>query len=225
MKLGALGKWWLKNLLFLFLSGAVLFLLAGGTDWPLAWAYLGAILLTVFTNAAVVDPSLLAERSELQAGTKKWDVILSVFVAILGPLLTLAVAGLDRRWGLFPFSWLPVQIPALFLFLLGALLGAWAMGVNKFFSATVRIQEERHHQVVTAGPYRWLRHPGYLAGIISNLMAPLILGSRLGLIPALLVAGGYVLRTVLEDQVLQEELTGYSEYGRKVSYLLFPGVW
>lgn len=39
--------------------------------------------------------------------------------------------------------------------------------------------------------------------------------------------GGLVLllRTVLENRTLREELEGYSEYARHVRYCLSPGLW
>ena len=93
---------------------------------------------------------------------------------------------------------------------------------NKYFSATVRIQKDRDHQVMTGGPYRYVRHPGYIGGIIAMLMTSVALGSWVALIPGLLVACGFVLRTSLEEKVLQEELIGYKEYTKETRYRLFP---
>jgi protein-S-isoprenylcysteine O-methyltransferase Ste14 len=42
-----------------------------------------------------------------------------------------------------------------------------AMTVNRFFSAVVRIQRDRGHNVVDAGPYAIVRHPGYLGMITA----------------------------------------------------------
>ncbi len=99
------------------------------------------------------------------------------------------------------------------------------MASNRFFSATVRIQKDRNHQVVTTGPYRYVRHPGYVGGIIAMLMTPLALGSWVALIPSFVVASGFVLRTSLEDKVLQEELGGYKDYAKNIRYRLFPMIW
>ena len=57
------------------------------------------------------------------------------------------------------------------------------------------------------------------------LMTPLALGSWVALIPSIVVASAYVLRTGLEDCVLQEELEGYKEYAKKIRYRLFPLIW
>jgi len=195
-------KWWVKNLIFLGLAGALLFLTSGNVFWEMAWSYLGATLLIVVANALAMDRALLLERSELQEGTKKWDIALATFVAILGPLLVLIVSGLDNRFGWAVFSIPMLQVIALVIFVLGALVGTWAMAANKFFSSTVRIQDERNHKVASGGPYKFVRHPGYVGAIISMLATPIVFGSWLGLIPGLLVVIGYILRTALEDRVL-----------------------
>ncbi len=221
----AVRKWWLKNLISLILLGAVLLVSAGEGTWLMGWIYLSSLLIIVIANSAAMDQQLMVERSQLQEGTKKWDVPLVSFVAIWGPLLTLVVAGLDRRFDLSPGMSSELQIAALILVILGGLLGTWSMASNKFFSATVRIQSDRNHQVITRGPYRLIRHPGYAGAITSMIMTPIALGSWFGLIPGILISCGYVLRTLLEDKVLQEELDGYRDYTRKVRYRLVPWIW
>ena len=99
------------------------------------------------------------------------------------------------------------------------------MAYNKFFSSTVRIQNDRQHQVASGGPYRYVRHPGYAGGIIAMLAVPLALGSWFALIPGVFVATGYVVRTALEDRVLLEELGGYKDYAEKVRCHLLPVIW
>jgi len=218
-------KWWLKNIIFLILVGAILFLGSGKLTWGMAWAYLASLVAIVIANAIIMDPNLMMERSQLQGGTKKWDVALASFVAVWGPGLIWLTAGLDIRFGwTTSLTWL-LQIGALALVVVGGLLVTWAMATNQYFSATVRIQTEWNQHVVSQGPYQYLRHPGYTGGIISMVMTPLALGSWVGLLPGILVAFGYILRTHLEDRVLQNELDGYDEYTRKVRYRLVPGIW
>jgi len=218
-------KWWIKNILWLVIVGVLLLASAGRIDWTAAWVYLGAILLIIFLNAFLMDPELMAERSGLQEGTARWDLYLSVSVAMVGPLLTVLVAGLDQRfsWSGTVTMWL--QATALLLFLAAGLLGAWAMAANRYFSATVRLQSERGHNVAKTGPYGIIRHPGYTAGIISNMATPLVLESWVALIPAITVVIGYIIRTALEDSFLQQNLPGYQDYTSNVRYRLIPGVW
>ncbi len=92
-------KWWKKNIGWLIVIGTVLLASAGRLYWTAAWLYLGAILLIIIINALKMDPELMAERDGLQEGTAKWDLYLSAFVALAGPLLTVLTVGLDQRYG------------------------------------------------------------------------------------------------------------------------------
>jgi len=217
--------WWKKNISWLIIVGILLLASAGRLDWTAAWVYLGAFLLIILLNAFLMDPELMAERSGLQEGTARWDLYLSVSVAMVGPLLTVLVAGLDQRYGWSGAVTMWLQAAALLLFLVTGLLGAWAMAANRFFSSTVRLQSERGHSVIKRGPYGVIRHPGYTAGIISNMATPLVLESWVALIPAIIVVIGYIIRTALEDSFLQKNLTGYRDYTSTVRYRLIPGVW
>lgn len=99
----------------------------------------------------------------------------------------------------------------------------WAMASNPFFSESVRIQE--NHQVASRGPYRLVRHPGYLGNLIGCLGQPLMFGSWWSFIPAILTIIVFVIRTSLEDKTLQKELNGYAEYVKQVRFRLVPGIW
>ncbi len=77
----------------------------------------------------------------------------------------------------------------------------------------------------SAGPYRCVRHPGYVGAIGQSLGVPLLLGASWALVPGIIAAALMVLRTALEDRTLQHELAGYAEYARGVRYRLLPGIW
>ncbi len=161
----------------------------------------------------------------MQKGTVRWDKILAPAVAIPGPLAMWAVVAWDVgvHWppGVSP----PWSFAAFLLCGLGGFLTAWAMFTNRFFSATVRIQTERGHVVVEAGPYRYLRHPGYAGALLFTIASPVALGSWIGLIPALATGALLVLRTALEDRTLCRALNGYEEYTRRTPKRLLPGIW
>ena len=99
------------------------------------------------------------------------------------------------------------------------------MRSNTFFSAVVRIQKDRGHTVVSSGPYRFVRHPGYTGFSAFTLVTPLIVNSRWAFVPAAATVAVTVLRTALEDRTLQSELDGYADYVRRVRYRLVPIVW
>lgn len=214
----------LKSALVALVMAVVLFLVAGRWDWIMGWVYTGLVLLSAVASVLAAGPDLLAERSAIPQGAKRWDVPLSILVARVGPLVTVLVAALDERMGWSSVAaWL--QWVSVVVALLSMAFAAWAMAVNRFFSAVVRIQADRGHQVVTGGPYRFVRHPGYAGSVLFQLATPLILGSLWALIPAALTVAVLVLRTAREDRTLQAELEGYMEYAHRVRYRLLPGVW
>ncbi len=221
-------RWVRKSIGFVLITAIALFSAAGSLDWWQGWAYLGMMAFVQILNALVLIPTnldLIAERSQIQEGTKSWDRLLVAIVSILGPLAICLVAGLDRRFGWSPPMPLAFPISGLTLILLGSLAALWAMASNQFFAATVRIQTDRGHTVIANGPYRFIRHPGYLGGILYDLGAPLALGSYWVFLPAALTLVATVLRTSLEDRVLLEELEGYQEYAIRVRYRLLPPIW
>jgi len=150
-----------------------------------------------------------------------------MIMSIVG-LATIAkfmVAGLDVRFGWTTGTSLPLQIACLAIAILAYALGVWATASNAFFSQIFRIQKERGHTVATGGPYRYVRHPGYVGTILSELAVPVMLGSWWALIPGGLSALLIVVRTALEDKALLDELDGYREYAERTRYRLLPGIW
>lgn len=208
----------------IILFAVILFVSAGRIDWLWAWTYLCLFVLVVIINAFILPPDLVAERGQLKENIKNWDKVITT-INIFPALGMLVVAGLDIRFGWSPKLLFWIHIVGLVLFILGNTLFSWAMVSNYYFSTSVRIQFDRGHTVSTGGPYRYVRHPGYVGFIILNLAAPLILGSLWAFIPAGLTAGLFIIRTFYEDRTLKEELDGYAEYAKEVRYKLLPGIW
>ena len=220
----AVVKRMLQVVFTMLLQAAILFVASGRLDWVWAWAYLGVGVGIVAINALVLPPELIAERGQTKEDTKSWDKVLGILL-ITPTLGTLIVAGLDKRFGWSLPLAVVVHLVALIFYALAQGLFTWAMASNKFFSGTVRIQKERGHTVASGGPYRYVRHPGYVGYIASWIATSLALGSLWALIPAGLVMGLMVVRTALEDKTLQAELDGYKDYAARVRYRLLPGVW
>jgi protein-S-isoprenylcysteine O-methyltransferase Ste14 len=204
-------------------------LISGAWDWWEAWVY-GVIGILGFVVsralAAKRHPDILAERARSMEmkDAKPWDKFLAPVMA-LGSVIILIVAGLDKLFGwTSPFS-LPVKLVALILILFGFVLGSWALMENRFFSGVVRIQTDRGHYVVTTGPYRFVRHPGYVGALWSYLAMPIFLNSLWAFIPTGLLVIVIFLRTYMEDKTLQTELPGYKEFSQKTKYRLLPGIW
>ena len=206
------------------LFAVLLFVSAGQIKWTWAWIYLGTFVLIVTVNAFILPYDLIVERGKSKENVKKWDRVIMT-LNIIPALGLLIVAGLDYRFSWSPMlpGWLPVVSLLIMIFANG--LFTWAMISNHFFSTAVRIQFDRTHRVATSGPYKYIRHPGYVGFIVINLATPLVLGSLWALIPGIIMAILFIIRTALEDSTLREELEGYCEYAQKVRYRLIPGIW
>jgi protein-S-isoprenylcysteine O-methyltransferase Ste14 len=221
-------RWLIREILGSLFTAAILFGAAGRLDWVMGWVVVGVYLVWTAATALTViptNPEMLLERTRPKEGTKKWDVVLLGIVGV-AEIAKYVVAGLDQRWGWSPQMPLALQLAAVVVAVLAYdVIVVWAMAANAFFAQTVRIQEERGHTVATGGPYRYVRHPGYVGSILSQVATPLILGSVWAFIPAGLAALLFVVRTALEDKTLVEELDGYKDYAARVRYRLLPGVW
>ncbi len=216
-----------REILGLTVMGVALFWSAGRLDWWQAWAamaVMAAWMIAMAVLVIVVHPALLAERIGRRKGDKPWDARLQACLA-LAQLSRYILAGWDVRLGATGPVAPNAQIAALIAGALGYAVFVWATASNGFFSQVVRIQTERGHTVETRGPYRYVRHPAYAGAIVYELAVPLLLGSWWAVPTSLLGAVLLWLRTRLEDQTLQRELPGYSEYARRVRYRLLPGVW
>ena len=198
-------------------------------SWWEAWVY-GVICLFGFiisrNLAAKKHPDIMKERVESfkNEDSKSWDKILSPLMVLGGGTIPI-IAGLDALFQLSPGFNLITRIVSIILILLGHALGTYALIENRFFSGTVRIQTERGHTVVSTGPYKWIRHPGYASVLLSYIGIPMLLDSYWAFVPALCVTGITIIRTYMEDKTLQKELPGYSEYTKKTRKRLIPFIW
>jgi len=211
-------------MIFAMIAG--MFMLAGRWDYWQGWLF-GALLVLRMVASTVLfadKPEFVFERVNLFArGTKWWD---RVFWAFYGPAFfaVFVIAPLDAGrfgWsGELPLWAYAAGYAAVFA---GFSIHVWSMWVNRFFVSTVRLQKGQ--AVIQEGPYKIVRHPGYVAGILLAAGSSLALGSYWGLVPAGMVAVLLIIRTQLEDETLRKELKGYKEYAKKVRYRLLPGVW
>jgi protein-S-isoprenylcysteine O-methyltransferase Ste14 len=209
------------------LQAFILFLAANQLNWLWAWVFLGICILSVSINSFFMlrtSPETIAERGQAKE-TKHWDKIVGGLWAFCLFLAVPLLAGLDARLG-WAVEFDPAyNIAGAVLLALGLGLGGWAMISNAYFSTAVRIQRERGHTVCRSGPYRFVRHPGYAGFILQSLGTPILLGSFWALIPGMTAAVLMLIRTSLEDRMLQAELTGYREYVTDVGYRLIPWMW
>ena len=221
----------LRHIALVVVTCAPLFWAAGNWSWGWAWVYsavslLGWSLLNVYVAAK--NPALLNQRGkrnkEMTTGAKRWDLVILTFYSLLLFAVPI-VAGLDYRVGWSPEVSPAIHLLGIVLLVLGFIPLAWAMAANRFFEVAVRIQTARGHRVADNGPYRFIRHPGYLGIMLHFVAVPLAVGAWAALLPALAGVALFVLRTALEDRTLRQELSGYAAYAERTRYRLLPGLW
>jgi len=221
---------WVRLVVLYLLIPLILLICGGDLGWWQAWGYSLLILAAGIGGRIWAEqrhPGLTAERQNIEniQNAKTWDKVLAPLMAVSLVFPMVIVAGLDHRYNWSPEFPLWLNIIGLILITFGYAFATWAMAENRFFSSVVRIQTERGHVVCDTGPYRFVRHPGYAGNILPLFGIVLALGSIWTLIPAAVAAIITLVRTVLEDQTLQEELPGYRDYAQHVRYRLIPGVY
>lgn len=199
----------------------VFFLPAGSFVFWQAWVYLaGFSALTFFIAGYFLrrDPAFLSRRMQIgeKATTRKPPAWLNLF------FLGFLIPGLD-----FHFQW--SHMP-LWLILTGdiAVFLGYAFVIRVFMEnshASTIIQVEKGQQVISTGPYAYVRHPMY-AGLLAMFLAtPFALGSYWALLPFLLSIPMNVYRIQSEEEALLRDFSGYASYCTKVRFRLIPLLW
>ena len=211
-------RWVLFTLVF---CGGIL---AMSGDWtsPLLWTYLAGVSAVFFYALMSLDPELARERFNPPGPGADAGALLWIRITALAALIV-TVADMRFRWSA------PVPVSLRIVGIVGSLSAFLfcfrAMLTNRFFSPVIRIQEERGHRVVDAGPYAVIRHPGYAGMIVGVPLMPVALGSWWGSAIASVYALLILNRVRVEDRFLRANLPGYVEYASRVRSRLVPGIW
>jgi protein-S-isoprenylcysteine O-methyltransferase Ste14 len=205
--------------------GTLLILLFGLSGaWRDAWLWTYVAVCAVAAGYALltIDEDLARERfSPPAAGA---DRVALGFIRVAA-IAHLAVGALDSgRWHLTPVT-PAVRVVGLFLVATMFALFFGAMRTNRFFSAVVRIQDDRGHRVVDRGLYSIVRHPGYAGLILGIPSSGLALGSWLSAGIGLIMSALILRRVLFEDAFLRANLEGYPAYAARVPHRLIPGLW
>lgn len=221
---------WIRLVVVYLLIPLILFICGGDLGWWQAWLYSMLILTAGIGGRMWAEqrhPGLTAERQNMEniKTAKAWDKVLAPLMAVSVVFPVVIVAGLDHRFNWSPEFPLWLSMVGFSFIALGYAFAAWALAENRFFSGVVRIQTDRGHMVCDTGPYRFVRHPGYAGSMLPLFGIVLALGSLWTLIPAVVATIIGVIRTALEDQTLQEELSGYRHYAQRVRHRLIPGIY
>ena len=141
-----------RAILFLGIMFTVLFISAARWDYWYGWTYFILFVYVYLFNWIFIPSELFKERFKPGPGTKKWDYVFHVFhlpVAYSIPLVAALDGGRFHWTGEFPL-W--IKVLAFAVIFSGYSLEILSVWTNRFFSSTVRIQEDRGHFVINKGP-------------------------------------------------------------------------
>lgn len=223
MKTGLLKEALIKYLSGIILLGVLLFIPAGTLSWPNGWTFMILLFVPMMLAGILMyikAPNLLRSRLKAKETQNEQKNVIN-YSAIMF-IASFVLSGLNSR-----FSWMHLPkglvILGCFIFVLSYLLFGEVLRENEYLSRTIEVQEGQH--VVDTGLYGIVRHPMYSATILLFLSMPIILGSPLSFLIMLLYIPLIVKRIRNEEEVLEKELIGYTEYKNKVKYRLIPFIW
>jgi protein-S-isoprenylcysteine O-methyltransferase Ste14 len=228
MKVNVVSLWaQVAGMFVVFALG--LFLPAGTLDWWPGWVFLG--MFSAFTVSISIwllkhDPGLMQERLNgfKQERRASWDNLILILAAVLWFtwLIVMPIDAVRFHWSHIPL-WL--QVVGAALLLCSFYIFFLTYRENPYLSGAVRIQEDRGQKVISTGAYAIVRHPMYAGVLILVVGTDLLLGSWYGLIPGLTLVMVVAWRAVLEENLLRQELSGYTGYMARVKYRMIPHVW
>ncbi|MBR2402555.1 MAG: isoprenylcysteine carboxylmethyltransferase family protein [Lachnospiraceae bacterium] len=212
-----------KFVLGAVIVGLLVFIPAGTLYYWNGWLFMGILFVPMFFAGIVMmikNPELLRKR--LNAKEKQSEQNMVIKLSGLMFLVGFIVAGLNYRfkWNVLPTG---ITVGATLVFLLAYLLYAEVLRENTYLSRTIEVQENQ--KVIDTGLYGIVRHPMYSVTVLLFLAMPLVLGSIYSFV--IFLAYPYIIakRIKNEEMLLENELEGYCEYKKKVTYKLIPFIW
>ena len=201
----------------------LLFLPAGTFRFVGGWLFVGVLFVPMIIMGAVLllkNPVMLEKRlkTKEEISSQKAVVALSGLMFAAG----FVIAGLNFRFGWVTLSF-SVSVTASVIFLIGYGLYAEVIRENAYLSRVIEVQESQ--RVVDTGLYSVVRHPMYFATVLMFLAIPLILGDIFSFVLFLSYPFMIAKRIKDEEKLLENELTGYTEYKKKVKYKMIPFIW
>lgn len=212
-----------KLIIGVTIIGLLIFIPANTINYWNGWLFMGLLFIPMFIAGIIMmikSPELLRKRLNAKEKEKEQKEVIA-----LSGLMFLAgfiIAGLNYR-----YNWVPIPnsvvIISSIVFIVAYILYAEVLRENEYLSRVIEVQENQ--KVVDTGLYGIVRHPMYGATVLLFLAMPLILGSIISFIIFLIYPFIIAKRIKNEEEVLERELTGYTDYKKKVKYKMIPFIW
>jgi len=147
-----------------------------------------------------------------------WPPSVAAGLAVIVTTLAGAVA-LERMTGRFPFRAAPATVGVVCA-LTGVVIHGWARRtLGPMWSGVVQVRAQ--HVVIDRGPYRVVRHPIYVAGLLMAIGTFLAHPSPATVCLAIGLTAGMFLKAWLEERALRTVLgDAYADYAARVPAFL-----
>lgn len=206
--------------------GLLLFLPAWTLNYWQAWLFIVVFMIAVNgigLYLSLYDPALLERRKKFGPGQEQSSMQKIIMaIAILGNFVLLIFCALAHRFGWSPVSPAVVLLGNV-LVALGLFIDLLTFRANSYGGSTIETVEGQ--PVISTGLYAIVRHPMYVGVLVMIVGVPLALDAWWGLAYLLIVVPVLMWRILDEEQLLQKELAGYTDYMQKVQYRLVPHLW
>lgn len=206
----------------------IFFVAVGSLENTGGWIYFGLYVLINIINTLFLftkNRNLLNRRGADKTDAKEVDHVYLFTYVLSTRILAPLAAGLEIRILKIQYQNIYITITGILLIIISCYLENLSMYYNSFFERNIRIQNDQNQTVICNGPYKVIRHPGYLSYILRFIAFPMIVGTIISSVMIIIGIITIILRTNYEDKTLSNELDGYDEYKLKVKYRLIPLIW
>ena len=213
----------IKFTLGITIIGILIFAPAQTINYWNGWLLMGLLFIPMFIAGIIMiikSPNLLEKR--LNVKEKEQEQKKVILYSGLMFLAGFIIAGLNYKYNWIMIPNIVVIISSI-IFILAYIIYAEVLRENEYLSRTIEVQENQ--KVIDTGLYGIVRHPMYGATILLFLTMPLILGSIISFVIFLIYPFIISKRIKNEEEVLERELVGYTEYKNKVKYKMIPFIW
>ncbi len=212
----------------LIVFGAVMFIPANDFLWLEAWIFIIIFFTYVFLYllySLIKDPELLLKRGKYltdDPDTKSFSDKTFMILATIAFVFIIIFPGIEHRLGVSPLHW-SIELIGVIGMIFGLIGMTYVNYVNRYASKGLIILSD--HELITSGPYQYVRHPMYLVISIFAICLPLSLGSFITFLVSFVFPILLIYRTSIEEKMLIEHLPGYKKYMEDVKYRLIPKIY